>query len=214
MASARDFPVSNGGGRDAAGDRSSDLVHLLRCCHIFASAVRDSLELHLLADVGARPLTLSQIHVLKLLSLDRHRQVGQVAEFLGVSAPAPSKNVDKLERMGLLHRTPSRDDRRATFLASSGAGRRVVEEFEARQQDRIATALEDFTAEDMHLLSRLLERASLSLIRQDDGARTSCLRCGTSWDAHCPVGAERGECPYREVHAEKAGSEAEREYRA
>ena len=47
-------------------------------------------------------LTLPQLHLLKLIDRHGRHPVGEVADLLGVSAPAATRNVDKLERLGLL----------------------------------------------------------------------------------------------------------------
>ncbi len=53
------------------------------------------------------------------MTLNGRHQAGELAEFLGVSAPAATKNIDKLERFGLVVRSPSKGDRRATQLSAS-----------------------------------------------------------------------------------------------
>ena len=107
---------------EATGDGHAEHSQLLRYSHIFASAVRDLLELKVLREVTDDPLTLPQFHLLKLISLNGTHQVGEVAQFLGVSPPAATKNIDKLEGLGLVARRSSTRDRRATLLASSREG--------------------------------------------------------------------------------------------
>jgi DNA-binding MarR family transcriptional regulator len=197
MASARDFTNLDGGSRDATDGKTPDFYQLLRFSHIFSSAVRDVLERKLLGEVSPYSLTLSQLRLLKLVSLDRRQQVGEVAGFLGVSRPAATKNVDKLERLGLLYRTRSRGDRRATILSVSPDGRRLVSEYEARSREKVTALLEEFTPEELEHLRGLLERTSLCLIRSEDPDGDPCLRCGTLWDEDCSVRTVRGSCPYR-----------------
>src|SRR3990172_1781993 len=106
--------ASPGGPVERPGNGS---FRLLRSSHIFASAVREILEQKLVREVSSVPLTLSQFHLLKLMHLNGRHQVGQVADFLGVSPPAATKNIDKLEALGLLVREPSKGDRRARLLS-------------------------------------------------------------------------------------------------
>ena len=77
-------------------------LQLLRISHVFAFAIREILETRYLRETAPSPLSLSQVHMLKLIDLNGNHYVGEIAEFLGVSAPAASKNVDKLARLGLL----------------------------------------------------------------------------------------------------------------
>ena len=117
---------------------------LVRYSHIFASVVREVLEAKFLREVSPYPLTLSQFHLLKLIALNGGHQVGEVATVLGVSPPAATKNVNKLERLGLIVRNPSKGDRRATLLTPSAKGRRLVQKYEDLKADRLGPVLEEF----------------------------------------------------------------------
>ena len=63
----------------------NDLFRLLRYSHIFASAVQQVLEIELLRKATSLPLTVSQFHVLKLMTLNGRHQVGEIADFLGAT---------------------------------------------------------------------------------------------------------------------------------
>jgi DNA-binding MarR family transcriptional regulator len=192
-------PPSNGNGHKA--ERHFDF---LRYSHIFASLVREILEVKFLREVSPHPLTLSQFHLLKVITLNGHHQAGEMANVLGVSPPAVTKNIDKLERHGLIVRSPSKGDRRATLLSPSAKGRRLVQKYESLKADRLAPVLEAFSSEELEQLSELLERFSLNLIKQEDSGGGLCLRCAAYCVEGCPVGLIRGGCPYqriREGHA-------------
>lgn len=195
---ARDPPL-----RDASGGNGrttpQDVFNLLRYAHVFAATVQEILELKLLKQVCADPLTLSQFHLLKLISLNGQHQVGEVADFLGVSAPAASKNIDKLERLGLVARAQSQGDRRAILLSSSRKGRQLVERYEALKAARLTPVLEAFSTEDLRELSRLLERFSLALIESDETGDGLCFRCSAYFDDNCPVTNLHESCPYQKV---------------
>src|SRR3990172_12542924 len=150
--------------RDPGKPLGSGALQLLRSSHIFASAVREILELKLVREVSPVPLTLSQFHLLKLMFLNGRHQVGEVADFLGVSPPAATKNIDKLEAHGLVVRAPSKGDRRATLLSVSPKGRRLVRRYEALKTARLAPVLARFRPEELEQLKHLLERFSLLLL--------------------------------------------------
>lgn len=187
----------------SAGNGHDDHFQLLRYSHIFASAVRDLLELKVLREVTDDPLTLPQFHLLKLISLNGSHQVGEVAQFLGVSPPAATKNIDKLEGLGLVARTPSTDDRRATLLASSRKGRRLVDRYETLKEERLEPVLESFSEPELAQFTRLLERFCLRLISLQDSAEGLCLRCSAYYDEACPVNHLRDGCPYQKVRGSR-----------
>ena len=154
------------------------------------------------------PLTLLQFHFLKVIALDGGYQVGELASFLGVSPPAATKNVDKLERLGLIVRTPSKGDRRATLLLPSAKGRRLVDKYEGLKADRLAPVLEEMGSRDLDRLTQLLKRFSLSVIKQEDSDGGLCLRCAAYCKEDCAVSRVRGGCPYEKVRMAHAGESA------
>ena len=178
----------------------ADQLHrVLRLSHIFSSVVREILEAKLLREATPLPLTLTQFHILKLMALKGEHQTGELAQFLGVSAPATTKNIDKLERFGLAMRTPSAGDRRATFVSTTHKGARLVEKYEELKATRVYPILETFDSHEIDQLSDLLERFSVSLLKRERTSRGFCLRCAAYIETGCPVGHVRGGCPYDKV---------------
>lgn len=185
------------GGKKADG--GGRFLRLVRDSHIFASAIHEVLDVKLLREATPFPLTPSQFQVLKLMSFNGHHQVGEVADFLGVSPPAATKNIDKLERLGLVTRTPSKGDRRATLLAVSRKGRRLVRKYEELKAARLTPVVAGFKATEVEQFTELLERFSISLLAQEPSGGGFCLRCAGYIEADCPVGKVRGVCRYRKV---------------
>jgi len=130
------------------------------------------------------------------MTLNGRHQAGELAEFLGVSAPAVTKNVDKLERFGLVVRTPSEGDRRATLLSPSQKGRRLVEHYEELKAARLTPALEQFSNEELEQFGAMLERVAVALLKEEATPRGFCMRCAAYIETGCPVGHVRGGCPY------------------
>lgn len=199
-------PTAGEDGR--GGSAAEERLHgVLRLSHIFSSVVREILEIRLVEDTTPLPLTLSQFHILKLMTLNGRHQVGELAEFLGVSAPAITKSVDKLERFGLVVRTPSEGDRRAILLVPSPKGRRLVERYEELKVARLRPALAEFSNEELEHFTGMLERVSVALLRQEETPRGFCMRCAAYIETGCPVGHVRGGCPYERLHQPVAGTE-------
>jgi DNA-binding MarR family transcriptional regulator len=174
-----------------------------RDSHVFASTVREVLELKLLRRASPLPLTVSQFHLLKLLSYDGSHPLGQVAGFLGVTPPAATKCIDKLEALGFVARTPSAGDRRATLLTVSRKGRRLVRRYEGLKVARLRAVVERFRPEEVDQLTRLLERFAVSLLELEPDDDGSCLRCAAYLEAGCPVARVRGGCPYQALRGER-----------
>jgi DNA-binding MarR family transcriptional regulator len=163
--------------------------------------VREVLETGALRDACPLPLTVSQFLLLKLMSLGGEHHVGEAASLLGISAAAATKNIDKLERLGLVARLPSSGDRRATPLSVSTKGRRLVERYEnvkVRRLEAVLTALEDVEKNE---LARALERFSASLLGLRAPASGPCLLCAAYLERGCEIGRMRGGCPHETLLA-------------
>lgn len=204
-------PPGIGAGRGSGGPHQEEYFTLLRCSHIFASVVREILEIKLLRQVSPTPLTPSQLHLLKLMCANGPHQVGEVADFLGVSPPAASKNIDKLEGLELVRRSPSPGDRRATLLSVGPKGRMLVEDYEKLVCQRLIPVLENFDHEEREQLAKLLERFSVALLEGEETEDPVCLRCAAYVEGDCPVSHVRGGCSYQQARASHVGEAGARE---
>lgn len=188
-----------GSQRSRSAESSGESLHLLRSAHILSSAVRELLELSILRELTAPPLSLRQFHLLKLLSLDGNRFIGEVAGFLGVSGPSATKTIEKLKRCGLITRAPSPEDGRATLIAPTHKARRLVRRYADLMDQRLAPVFGEFNRQEISKLARYFERFAVSLIRDAKDEDEVCLRCAACYVEDCPVGRVRGGCPYREM---------------
>jgi DNA-binding MarR family transcriptional regulator len=182
----------------AQGEGNGADWRLLRTNHILAAIVSEILEQRYLRETARASLSLPQLHLLKLLDCDGGPCVGEAASFLGVSAPAASKNVDKLARLDLLNRVTPDRDRRNTTLRITQRGEVLVHDYEARRLDALSPILEAFTPEESRTFARLLEKFLANMARLEGLSTRSCLRCGALHDDHCPVREATGFCPYDE----------------
>ncbi|MFH1748387.1 MAG: MarR family transcriptional regulator [Planctomycetota bacterium] len=186
-------------------ENQDQFQRLLRYSHIFASAIHEILDVQLLKEISPSSLSASQFHVLRLLAMNGRHQVGEVAGYLGVSPPAATKNIDKLEHLGLLARSPSKGDRRATLLTVSRKGRRLVQKYEEHKTARLSPVLDRFGAPEIEQFADLLERFAVSLLDTGGAATKACLRCAAYIENECPVGQIHGGCPYQAARRAHTG---------
>ena len=175
------------------------LERLARYSHIYSAAIHEVLETQVLDELGAAALSVPQLHLLKLVSLNGMHQMGEVASFLGVSAPATTKNVDKLVESGLLERRPSPDDRRAWRLSATRKGRELVRRYEAAKDRQMTRAVAAIEQSDVEQFASFLERFSVAFYRSSPAKQGFCLRCAAHVEDHCPVGQVFGGCPYQRL---------------
>jgi len=190
--------------RERSGEGAARLRRFLRFSHIFSALVREIIGDRFLSQSSEHSLTISQLHLLKLIANNGGHKVSDAAALLGVSSPAATKCIDKLERLGLLARAPCRTDRRATMLAASDDGRTLVREYERIREQRLTPLIDDFSPLEVDRLTDLLERFAVALFKQEGSERNSCLRCGGYVEDDCAIARVRGGCPYQQLRAESS----------
>lgn len=144
-------------------NRQRKWVPLMRTSNLVSTAIGDALEREPLREAGGEGMTLRQLQLLEFIGSAVHH-IDDVARFLGVTPPAATKAVDKLESLGLVSRASSPGDRRITLLTCSEAGELLVERVRWRQQQMLARAMDPFTDRDIDELTHLLERYALALM--------------------------------------------------
>lgn len=107
------------------------------------------------ADVGVNP---SQYQALVLIAAAGPVRLSEVAAGAGMTASNASKVVNDLVGAGLVTRTVPTTDRRVTLLAATEEGRRAVGDLERVGRQMLAERLDGFTADEVDVLGRLLER--------------------------------------------------------
>ncbi len=112
-------------------------------------------------------LTLAQYRVLALVA-DGERHASRVAQALALGKPTVSASVEALAERGLLTRAPAGHDKRATELAVTGEGRRVLHATEAAMRARLDELLAD---DDAAVVADALARVQRALDARRPGTR-------------------------------------------
>jgi len=175
-------------------DFNEETYRFLRCGHILGSLLREILDESFLGELCEHPLTRVQFCLLKLISVNAHLQAGEVARYLGVSPAAVTKNVDKLEDLGLVSRSASEKDRRATLLAATDEGLRMVALYEDLKATRVLPAVEKLDSKALGEVCELLEGVCVELYERAEASRGFCLRCAGYFEPECPLHVFQGDC--------------------
>ncbi|MDX6284975.1 MAG: hypothetical protein QOG53_460 [Frankiales bacterium] len=85
-------------------------------------------------------------------------RMSDLAGVLGLDLSTVSRQVKALEDLGLLGRTPDPDDRRASLLEPTDAGRALVDDVKSAFGELIEAALADWSERDRRSLTSLLTR--------------------------------------------------------
>jgi DNA-binding MarR family transcriptional regulator len=108
-------------------------------------------------EVGVSP---EQVSLLVTVKYAPGIGVGELAARERVSAPAMSNHVDRLERDGLVARTPSADDRRRVGLTLTDEGQRVLRRVRSRRTAWLASRLGGLTSDELAAVEAAVEPLS------------------------------------------------------
>jgi len=179
---------------------------LLGSAHLFVAALSGVMERSLLVEVAGKQVTLAQLKILKLIDLTEAHHVGDVAAFLGVSDAAASKTVDHLVRRKLLRRSVFQSDRRSSTLSLAAAGRKLLAEYDAAKEKKLASIFRDGAVEEMRRTTEQLEQLTRKLISNAANPEEICLQCGIYLQKRCLVReAGSAECQYQQRRLRRQG---------
>jgi DNA-binding MarR family transcriptional regulator len=115
-------------------------------------------------EVGISP---EQVSLLVAIKYAPGIGVQELAARERVTPPAMSNHVDRLERDGLVSRTPSESDRRRVGLTLTDEGQRVLRRVRSRRTAWLATRLRGLSPEELEAVEAAVEPLS-RLLREDE----------------------------------------------
>jgi DNA-binding MarR family transcriptional regulator len=98
--------------------------------------------------------------ILSTLARCGRTHAGVLAERLDVDKGLLSRQLQTLEKMGLLEREPDLTDKRAVFLSASPAAAASVNEVRRADRDVLHEQLRDWDVDDLEKLAELLGRVN------------------------------------------------------
>jgi DNA-binding MarR family transcriptional regulator len=105
-------------------------------------------------EVGVSP---EQVALLVAIKYEPGIGVRDLAARERVSPPAMSNHVDRLERDGLVHRTPSERDKRRVGLTLTDDGQRVLRRVRSRRTAWLSKRLQDLTDDELAAIDAAIE---------------------------------------------------------
>jgi DNA-binding MarR family transcriptional regulator len=115
-------------------------------------------------EVGVSP---EQVSLLVAIKYAPGIGIRKLAARERVSPPALSNHVDRLERDGLVARTPSADDRRRVGLTLTDEGQRVLRRVRSRRTAWLSSRLGALTASELAAVEAALEPLSRLLPKDE-----------------------------------------------
>jgi DNA-binding MarR family transcriptional regulator len=98
-------------------------------------------------------------------------RVSQLAERLGIDAPAVTRKVQQLERLGFVSRGPDAEDRRATRIQLTSAGEATLQLVLKAHKKRLARLFDSWTKEELRSFSSSMGRFAEALTDEMENER-------------------------------------------
>ena len=161
---------------------------------IMAQVITEVCQRSTRKQVCADPLSRNQFYILKILATSGAFLISELAAILDISPAAASKNIERLEQLGLVGRQLRPDDRRSHEIRILEPGRQIVAKFDQVTAQKQAPLLAQFTEEEKILLLDLLRRIVRFTVAADQKTDLICLQCGGHCGDDCVVNSSRGPC--------------------
>ena len=114
-------------------------------------------------DVARSPLDRSGYLLLALLESRGEQTMSQLALAFDLDASTVTRQIAPLERRGFVDRTRSTEDRRATIVAITEAGRQEREHVRRARIEYLTGRLAEWSTEDVATLAELMDRFNQTL---------------------------------------------------
>ena len=135
---------------NAAGERA----RLLADCHDAAHQVFAALNRSAGPELLSLDLTMGQFKAMATLTINGPQPVGELGRRLGISEPAASLLVDKLEELGLAVRERDPQDRRRTLVTATPAAEELAARLRQGREEHILAWLGALGDEELDGLTR------------------------------------------------------------
>lgn len=97
------------------------------------------------------------------LAIEGDRTPTQLAEHLRITTPSVTELVDRLERGGLVQRSPHRTDRRKVTITLSGHGRQMMGTVLGDIGRALSRSISDLSAEHLAVVLHFLDSAAVEI---------------------------------------------------
>jgi DNA-binding MarR family transcriptional regulator len=103
------------------------------------------------------------------VSLQRNVTIGELADQVGRDYSTVSRQVTRLQALGLVHSEPSETDRRQRLLCVTAAGRNTVKKIDRARNSVMSETLEGWSQAEITELARMVTRLADAMRPRRDG---------------------------------------------
>ncbi|AOE50105.1 MarR family winged helix-turn-helix transcriptional regulator [Kangiella sediminilitoris] len=122
-------------------DIAEKLFHLLNSFHVSSKDIEKGME-----------LTQERLEILFVLVNQGPQTINQLAEIEQVSAPAITRTVKALEKLGYAIKSRSKTDQRVVYVAPTRKSQQTIEAIRTQQKRLVGDLLQNFSKDEYKLL--------------------------------------------------------------
>ncbi|MCQ6279499.1 MarR family transcriptional regulator [Bacillus sp. EB600] len=111
-------------------------------------------------EMNKNKLGITEFSVLEVLYHKGRQTIHQIGKSILISSGSMTYVIDKLEKKGLLSRSPCPDDRRVIFVALTDAGIDLMKKVMPKHQEMINNMFGSLTDEDAQTMVSLLKKVN------------------------------------------------------
>jgi len=167
---------------------------LLENIRITAQVITEICQRSTRKQVSEQPLSRNQFYILKILATSGEFLMNELAKALDISPAAASKNIDRMEQMGLVRRQPRPGDRRSLEVVLLEEGQAIVDEFDRITVEKQSALMAQFSDQEKHDLLGYLQRIVKYTLAGENNTDLICLQCGGKCGEVCVVKSGLGIC--------------------
>ena len=167
---------------------------LLENIRITAQVITEICQRSTRKQVSEQPLSRNQYYILKILATSGEFLMNELAKILDISPAAASKNIDRMEQMGLVRRQQRPGDRRSLEVVLLEDGKAIVDEFDRITVEKQSALLAQFSEQEKRDLLDYLQRIVRYTLAGENNTDLICLQCGGKCGETCVVKSGLGIC--------------------
>ena len=113
---------------------------------------------------------------------------------MDISSAAVSKNIDRLEHLGLVARHAKPEDRRSLEILLLENGLAILQEFDRILGEKQKHLMDQFSRREKEDLLDLVKRVIIFTLAEEQDTEVICLQCGGNCGDTCVIESCKGLC--------------------
>jgi len=141
-------------------------------------------------------LSHNQFYLLKILSNRDKLGISEIANVLGISNAAASKNIENMQKEGLVIRSVGEEDRRQQFVSIAKDGQCIITKFNTVSSKKQNAVLSKFSENEKGQFLGYLGKFIQGLLSDQQKTDLICMQCDGNCGNDCVISACSGTCSF------------------